>query len=245
MKSIIKHLPISILNHCLYHGFRGFNKQTVDYLLNKYKKYVMYLLSSKKFKYNSFHIDKPGFMYLNLEYILTCLFKRKFGSKTLETYEYILEQFSQLENDLSEINVKSDMIVTYNKLISSLQYNNKIATALLRCSLEYKQDKNMSFTKQLIFDGGDPDYMHEEIIYVIINNQNLDLLDLMHDKKIIRQCDLDFILINSYKNKLAFVEELINYGADIDSCHKQLLELVIKHKNVELVNFLENYYNEE
>ncbi|QGR54353.1 ankyrin repeat-containing protein [Moumouvirus maliensis] len=245
MKSIIKYLPISILNHCLQHGFRGLNKQVVEYLLYKYKKYVIYFLSDKKFGRNLFYIDEIDLVYLDLEEVLECLFMYKFKRKNFIIYEYILEQFSQLENDLSQINVKNNMKEIQNKLISGLQYNNKIATNLLKRSLTYKQDKNLSLTRQFISDGGNFNYIHDETIFTIITDQNLDLLDIIYEKKIVRQCDLDYILVSSYKSKTMFVQELINYGADIDKCYDKLLRSAQIYKNIELVEFLKNYYNEE
>ncbi|AVL95226.1 hypothetical protein ma839 [Moumouvirus australiensis] len=243
IKSFIKYLPMSYINSCLFHGLIKFNKQMIECLLSKYKKYATYFLLGKKSKLNLLHTDEKNFIFLNLELIFEFLFVKKFNHEKIKIYEYILDQFSQLENDLSEINFKNDKMETYNYLISSLQYDNKIASDLLKRSITYKQDKNMSLTRKLILDVSDINYLYDDIIFTIITNQNLNLLDILYVNKLLRQCDLDYILTNSCESKLTFVQEIINYGANIDTYYDKLLKNARKYENTKLVDFLENYYN--
>lgn len=241
VKSIIKYIPISLLQICLNHGFIHSNNEIVEYLLKTYKKYVMCTLLKKKIKGTMFHLDTQKIVFLKLQSSLAILLQLKY-QKAMVIYEYIIDQFSQLENDLIGIDIDNDMIEIRDKIISKIQYNNEIATSLLKNSLSYKQDDNLSFTRQLILDGGNLNDIHDYAINLIIKNKNINLLDLMYDKKLVYQNDLNCMLINSSKTKPEFVQELINYGADIDKYHEKLLKDT-KNNNIKLYNFLKSYYN--
>ncbi|UMZ07576.1 hypothetical protein [Acanthamoeba polyphaga mimivirus] len=241
VKSIIKYIPISLLQNCLNHGFIHSNNDVVEYLLKTYMKYVKCILSKKKIKGTMFHLDSPKTVFLKLQSSLEYLLKLKY-QKAMKIYEYIIDQFSQLENDLIEIDIENDMIEIRDKIISKIQYSNEIATSLLKDSLSYKQDDNLSFTRQLILDGGNLNDIRDYAINLIIRDKNINLLDLMYDKKLICQNDLNHTLMNSSKTDPEFVQELINYGADIDKYCEKLLKDT-QYNNTKLNNFLKNYYN--
>ncbi|AKI80593.1 hypothetical protein QJ850_gp106 [Acanthamoeba polyphaga mimivirus] len=242
VKSIIKYIPISLLQNRLNHGFIHSNNEVVEYLLKTYMKYLKCILLKKKIKGTMFYLDSPETVFLKLQSSLKYLLKSKYQKKTMKIYEYIINQFSQLENDLIEIDIDNDMIEMRNEIISKLQYSNKIATSLLNDSLSYKQDDNLSFTRQLILDGGNLNDIRDYTINLIIKNKNINLLDLMYDEKLVYQNDLNHILMNSSKTDPEFIQELINYGADIDKYHEQLLKNT-KNSNTKLNSFLKNYYN--
>ncbi len=241
VKSIIKYIPISLLQNCLNHGFIHSNNEVVEYLLKTYTKYVKCILLKKKIKGTMFHLDSPKTIFLKLQSSLEYLLKLKY-QKAMKIYEYIIDQFSQLGNDLIEIDIENDMIEIRDKIISKIQYSNEIETSLLKDSLSYKQDDNLSFTRQLILDGGNLNDIRNYAIDLIIRDKNINLLDLMYDKKLICQNDLNHVLINSYKTNPEFVQELINYGADIDKYYEKLLKDT-QYNNTKLNNFLKNYYN--
>lgn len=241
VKSIIKYIPISLFQKCLNHGFIHSKNEIVEYLLKMYMKYVKCILLKKKIKGTMFHLDSPKTVFLKLQSFLAILPKLKY-QKAMVIYEYIIDQFSQLENDLIEIDIDNDMIKIRDEIISKIQYNNEIVTYLLKDSLSYKQDDNLSFTRQLIQDGGNLNDIRDYAINLIIKNKNINLLDLMYDKKLVYQNDLNHILTNSSKTDPEFVQELINYGADIDKYHEKLLKDT-KNNNIKLYNFLKSYYN--
>ncbi|AHA44955.1 hypothetical protein HIRU_S49 [Hirudovirus strain Sangsue] len=167
----------------------------------------MYFIE-KKIKGTMFHLDSPKTVFLKLRSSLKYLLKLKY-QKAMVIYEYIIDQFSQLENDLIETDIENDMIEIRDKIISKIQYNNEIATHILKDSLSYKQDDNLSFTRQLILDGGNLNNICDYAIDLIIMYKNINLLDLMYDKKLICQNDLNHILMSSSKTDPEFIQELI------------------------------------
>lgn len=114
--------------------------------------------------------------------------------------------------------------------------------------------------KQLLMDGAniyteiDRDFgftFFDQTITIIISNENLELLDILFEMKLISQDKLNYILeksigeLNLKKdvktiNSKEFIRELSGYGADVDKYVDKLIKKANKYNNNKLVDYLKD-----
>ncbi|BCS83638.1 hypothetical protein QLL95_gp0485 [Cotonvirus japonicus] len=80
-------------------------------------------------------------------------------------------------------------------------------------------------------------------LYSLLENDRLNLLELLLEKNIIKNNEINTLFLESYKYSLDIVEILVNYGTDVSRYGQQVLEKAGTYNNQEVIDYLQEILN--
>ncbi|AKI78779.1 hypothetical protein [Acanthamoeba polyphaga mimivirus] len=263
IRSCLKYLPVDRISGYLVDCLIRNDNVILDYLVDKIIIYLRLSFTHKKYKGNMFKItdnnDKLSDI-LNVNCVMESIIHECANNNTIEYYHQTFERFQQLLESQENVKVKKDLITKHNKLKLGFTLNDKTLNYLLGYILMERNGNPSIIVKQLLMDGAniyteiDRDFgftFFDQTITIIISNENLELLDILFEMKLISQDKLNYILeksigeLNLKKdvktiNSKEFIGELSGYGADVDKYVDKLIKKANKYNNNKLVDYLKD-----
>ncbi|BCS83754.1 hypothetical protein QLL95_gp0369 [Cotonvirus japonicus] len=207
----------------------NFGPKFIMYIMDKYKKnYCHYFNGGKKIWYFD----------INERLISSIIFY-----DNIESYKVLAEKIQEIIEELSDIKIKNSLVGDFDKCIAYLR--------------EIQSNKYYCFEKCLFYDSikiaefmikNDSDFKlfipNESILYGIIVDNNLNLLELLLDYKMIPKKKINQLFYEfCYNFSRDVVEILVNYDADVNKYGKEVIRKAKKANNYEVVDYLQEIVN--